>query len=76
MNIITVAIKRHGKDVESLAYDQDGVAIICKNGLGENYHLGQISSSESWARHDMQKHFKQEFDAIYPNGWVLNFEYA
>ena len=74
MDQITVVIRPHGRDVNSLCYDANGVAIIGKNGVGEPYHLGQISSSEGWAKHDMIEHFKAEYDEIYPNGWNVVFD--
>ena len=75
MSVITIVVKPHKNDVQSLAYDENGVAIYGLNGQGKKYHLGQISSSFGWAKSDMQNHFKKEFDELYPSGWLLKFDY-
>ena len=76
MELITVVVTQlENGDVDSRAYDANGAAIIGKDGAGEDYHLGQISSSLEWAKQDMRNHFAERYDAMFPNGWDLKFEY-
>ena len=76
MDTIKVVIMPNGSDVDSRAFSEDGSPLIGKDGAGNDYHLGQISSSTEWAIHDMQKHFVREFDELYPDGWQLEFSLA
>lgn len=35
-----------------------------------------VSSSLSWVRHDASGyHTKKDFDALYPDGWNVNFDF-
>lgn len=72
---ITIVVRQlENGDVDSRAYDPDGLAIYGLDAGGEKYHLGQVSSSFGWAKHDMREHFKAKWDRLYPDGWDLEFE--
>lgn len=60
-------------EVDSRAFVND-VPLIGKDGLGNPYHLGQVSSGYNWAKHDMLHHFSKEYNELFPNGWTLVFE--
>jgi rhodanese-related sulfurtransferase len=71
---ITVEIKPadNRKDVDSRAFvNGEPIQMVC--GDGTLKHLGQISSSAAWAKHDMLYHFKDRYDELYPQGWELKF---
>jgi hypothetical protein len=66
-------IKFSATDVDSRAYIGD-VPLTGKNADGNWYHLGQVSSSVSWAKVDMVKHFSKDYDKLFPQGWEVVFE--
>ncbi len=63
-----------GVDVNSLMYIDD-TPLIGKDAKGGDYHLGQISSSFTWAKHDITDHFKERLDAMFPEGYEFYFEF-
>lgn len=58
-------------DVDSRMYHENGEPIIGSRG----YHLGQISSSFGWAKQDIQNHFIDELDELFPEGYEFSFEF-
>lgn len=75
ITIITVKISKVpvSSDVDSRAY-VNGQPLMGIDASDKSYHLGQISSSVTWAKHDMLNHFKNEYDRLFPQGWELVFE--
>jgi len=67
----------YGIDVNSRFYDEEMNPIISKDTQGNSYHLGQISSSFSWAKLDMTyERYKEHFDKLFPNqNGNFEFEY-
>lgn len=61
--------------VDSRAY-ANNEPIMTKDASGKDYHLGQISSSLGWAKHDMVEHFKSRYDELFPEGWEVEFQYV
>lgn len=53
-------------DVDSRMYNEDESKIIYPDEVGEEYHLGQVSSSFSWAFFDITNHFKKELNELFP----------
>ncbi len=64
-------------DYDLRFYNEDNTPIVSRYGFkrdGDEYHMGQISSSVSWAKHDAENHFKEELQEMFPEGYSLNFE--
>lgn len=62
-------------DVDSRLFHKDKTPIYGKNLIGKNYHLGQISSSFGWAKHDILNHFTKQLDELFPEGYGFEFEF-
>ena len=62
--------------IKSTAYDSNGDVLRWVGGDGKERDVGQISTNSGWAKHDMKEHFKNIYDALYPNGWYLIYEYG
>lgn len=59
-------------NTDSRLYVKDKPLII-KDASGKDYHMGQISSSVSWALRDVPENFSDDLDNLFPKGWVLHF---
>ena len=71
-NIFTGAT-REVIEYESKAFDKDMNPIMTSTPQGEPYQVGQISTSLSWAQHDIKEHFRDLYDSLFPDGWYITF---
>ena len=59
-----------GIDVDSRMHNEDGSPIMSRVGVnmdGDEYHLGQISSSFSWAKQDCgYDRYSKHLDKLFP----------
>ena len=68
-----------GVDVDFRFYTEDGAPVLMREGIngdGEEYHMGQVSSSFGWARIDAVGHFSDELRLQFPDGYSLEFEFT
>lgn len=63
-------------DVEFRFYREDGSPVMIKNVIGDYYHAGQVSSSFSWAIKDAHEHFETELKELFPDGYLIQFEFT
>ena len=63
-------------NVESLMYDSKMEPIMGKYKLQDGmYHLGQISSSFSWAESDISTRYADYLDPMFPDGYYFEFNF-
>lgn len=65
-----------GVDVDFRFYREDGSPVMFKHPKEEYYHVEQVSSSFFWAMQDAYNHFKKELNELFPDGYLIQFEFT
>ena len=58
-------------DVDFRFYRKDGAPIMYAD-----KHLGQVSSSFSWAKIDTHRNYDNELKELFPDGYVIEFQFS